>query len=170
MKKLLVVVDMQNDFITGSLGTNEAPKIIKNVAGKIRKYEENGSNVVYTRDTHFSDYDKTQEGIKLPVSHCVRGTEGWQIEKSLQKEGMVIFDKPTFGSIELAEFAKAEEFSEIELCGLCTDICVIANAIVLKTYLPEAKIQVDAKCCAGTTPENHKNALSAMKMCQIEVL
>lgn len=170
MKKLFVVVDMQNDFITGALGTAEAKEIVSSVAQKINEYKEKGYVVSYTKDTHFENYLSTQEGSLLPVRHCVKGTFGWDIEESLKTEEMLVFNKETFGSIELAEFAKKESFEEIVLCGVCTDICVITNAYLLKTYLPEAKIKIESTCCAGTTPENHKNALKAMSICQIEII
>ena len=169
MKKILIVVDMQNDFISGSHGTPEAETIVPYVKAKIEEYEKNGDTVVYTRDTHTPLYPDTREGKRLPVPHCIKETCGWQIEKSLNKDVMIIFDKPTFGSVALAEFVTDEMFTSVELCGLCTDICVISNAMLIKAYLPEADITVDAAACAGTTPENHKNALSAMKMCQIDI-
>lgn len=172
--KYLIVVDMQNDFITGSLGTRQAQDILADVTGKVRGYE---GKVIFTRDTHGADYLDTQEGRKLPVKHCIRGEEGWQLAeelKQLQKEtGKKVYDKPAFGSVELAmELQKENEtepIEEIELCGLCTDICVISNAMLLKAFMPEVPIAVDAKCCAGVTPQSHKNALEAMKMCQIEI-
>lgn len=169
MKKILIVIDMQNDFITGSLKNPEAEKIIPEIREKIAQYVQNGDVVAYTRDTHFDNYLSTQEGKKLPVKHCIKNTEGWQIENSLKTENMLVFDKPTFGSVTLAQFVKSKNFTEIEICGVCTDICVISNAMLIKAMLPEAKITVNADLCAGTTEENHKNALCAMKMCQIEV-
>lgn len=170
--KVLVVVDMQNDFIDGALGTKEAEAIVGNVAKKIENYDD---MVIYTRDTHSNDYLERQEGKNLPVKHCILGTDGWQISKALPvDEEAVIFDKPTFGSKDLAAFLMSlneeEPIDEIELVGLCTDICVISNAFVIKAYLPEIPIVVDASCCAGVTPESHLNALSAMKMCQVKVI
>ena len=170
MKKVLIVIDMQNDFINGALGTPEAQTIVPLVKDKILKAESEGIPVVYTRDTHTSLYPFTQEGIKLPVNHCIEGTFGHEICAELKRETAIIFDKPTFGSVALANFITDSMFTEIELCGLCTDICVISNAMLLKAFLPEAKISVDSSCCAGTTPENHENALSAMKMCQIDII
>lgn len=170
MKKVLIVVDMQNDFVDGALGTKEACAIVDNVCKKVSEAEKNGVDVVYTRDTHSAIYLSTQEGRKLPVEHCIKNTYGWQIVDKLQKEESIIFNKPTFGSIELANFVAESMYSEAELVGLCTDICVISNAMLLKAYIPEMKITVDAGCCAGVTPESHKNALEAMKMCQIEVI
>lgn len=168
--KLLVVVDMQNDFITGSLGTQEATEIVEAVKKKIEGYRENGGQVVFTRDTHETDYMETQEGKRLPVMHCIRGTEGWEITAVLPVEADKVINKPTFGSMELAEYVKGLDGLEgVELVGLCTDICVISNALLLKAAMPEVPISVDASCCAGVTPGSHKNALEAMKMCQIEV-
>ena len=172
--KYLIVVDMQKDFITGSLGTKEAQAILAGVVEKVRTYE---GKVIFTRDTHGADYLDTQEGKKLPVKHCIRNEEGWHLADELkdlqEKTEWKVYDKPTFGSVELAlELKKESEqtaIEEIELCGLCTDICVISNALLLKAFLPEAPIVVDAKCCAGVTPESHQNALEAMKMCQIEI-
>jgi len=170
MKKILIVVDMQNDFVSGALGTKEAQAIVANVKSKIEEAEKDGVTVVYTRDTHSAIYLDTQEGKRLPVPHCIKGTDGWQIIDELIRPVAIIFDKPTFGSIELANFVSDNMFTEAELIGLCTDICVISNAMLLKAYLPEMKITVDASCCAGVTPESHKNALEAMKMCQIDII
>lgn len=169
MKRLLVVVDMQRDFIDGSLGTKEAQKIVPNVAEKIKAYKEAGDGVVFTYDTHYDNYLDTQEGKKLPVVHCVKGTPGWELcDELLNFEGER-FEKDTFGSRELALWASEKKFDNIELVGLCTDICVISNAMMLKAFLPEAEISVDASCCAGVTPQSHINALEAMKVCQITV-
>lgn len=171
--KVLVVVDMQNDFIDGALGSSEAQAIVPKVAAKIEEYKKAGHAIVYTRDSHTSDYLNTQEGKKLPVPHCIRGTEGWQIKDGLYKEGCIIDDKPTFGSTNLHLFIQTNyrnRFDTIELVGLCTDICVISNAMLLKAYFPETRIVVDSSCCAGVTPESHARALEAMKMCQIEVI
>ena len=169
--KLLIVIDMQNDFIDGSLGTKEAVAIVPNVAKKIAKARAAGETVVFTRDTHQSNYRKTQEGKNLPVLHCVEGSDGWQISSKLEVGDSRIFDKPSFGSMELADYvATLRDLKEIELVGLCTGICVISNALILKAKLPEVKITVDASCCACVTPESHKTALSAMKLCQINVI
>lgn len=169
--KLLVVVDMQNDFIDGALGTKEAAAIVEAVKNKTEEYRRAGDQVIFTRDTHGADYLKTQEGRKLPVVHCIRGTEGWEITSRLSTEGCPVIDKPAFGSMELAEYVKGlDDLEEIELVGLCTDICVISNALLLKAALPETPVSVDASCCAGVTPDSHRNALEAMKMCQIEIL
>ncbi len=166
MKKTLIVVDMQNDFIDGSLGTKEAQSIVVNVRKKIEKYRANGDEIIFTRDTHTEDYLDTPEGKKLPVIHCVKGTRGWQIADGLAFDGVVIIDKPTFGWTHWDEMS----FDSIELVGLCTDICVVSNALILRAQFPNADICVDASCCAGVTPETHKAALETMKMCQIDVI
>jgi len=168
--KLLVVVDMQNDFITGSLGSPQAQCIMPDVKKKIEGYKQNGDKVLFTRDTHNDNYLATQEGRCLPVVHCIMGTEGHKIADGLGAEGCEIFDKPTFGSLELAELIAMGGFDEVELCGLCTDICVVSNALILKAQLPETKVTVDARCCAGVTAESHKAALLTMKMCQVNVI
>lgn len=171
--KLLVVIDMQNDFIDGALGTKEAEAIVENVAGKMKAYRDGGNPVVFTRDTHGEDYLQTQEGKFLPVIHCVKGSSGWQITEKLDVKDSPVFDKPSFGSLELAEYVKRlageNHLEEIELVGLCTDICVISNAMLLKAAVPEIPVSADSSCCAGVTPASHENALSAMKMCQIIV-
>lgn len=168
--KLLIVVDMQNDFIDGALGTKEAVSIVPAVKAKIEEYRSMNNQVVFTYDTHQSNYLETQEGKNLPVVHCVENTEGWQISDNLEVAQSKVFKKPSFGSLELAEYvATISDLEEIELVGLCTDICVISNAFILKAKLPEVKISVDSKCCAGVSPESHLNALNAMKMCQINV-
>lgn len=169
--KILCVIDMQNDFIDGALGTNEAVAITDNVAKKIELYRKNGDRVIFTRDTHYDNYMKTQEGRNLPVPHCIKDTDGWQISSKLAVGDSLIIDKPTFGSVQLSEYiAGLEGVDEVELIGLCTDICVISNAMLIKARLPEVRVSVDSACCAGVTPESHSNALSAMKMCQIEIL
>ena len=171
MKKILIVVDMQNDFIDGALGTAEAVAIVPKVAEKIKNFD---GTVLYTRDTHEENYMETQEGRNLPVPHCIRGTEGWQIRTELQQAGAEVVDKPTFGSRALAEklveMNREEAIESITLIGLCTDICVISNAFVIKAFLPETPIIVDAACCAGVTPKSHARALEAMKVCQIAVV
>ena len=170
--KVLVVVDMQNDFIDGALGTPEAQKIVPAVAEKIKNWT---GEVYATQDTHQADYLATQEGRNLPVVHCVEGTPGWEIAPAVREAmtNFVCLTKPTFGSRALAETLalvnQDQPIEEIVLIGLCTDICVISNAMVLKAFLPETPIRVDAACCAGVTPESHRNALNAMKMCQITV-
>lgn len=169
-KQVLVVVDMQKDFIDGALGTAEAVAILPKVKEKIASFD---GEVLYTRDTHFENYMETQEGKNLPVPHCIKGSEGWQIDAELQSfitPDTKIFDKYTFGSAELGTYlAGCNDISGITLIGLCTDICVISNAMIIKAYLPEVPITVDSACCAGVTPESHENALEAMKMCQIQI-
>ena len=164
--RTLIVVDMQNDFIDGSLGTKEAQAIVPNVVAKIREYQANGDQIIYTRDTHGEDYLETPEGKKLPVRHCIKGTEGWKIAEKVQIADAEIIDKPTFGWIHWGD----RSFDEIELVGLCTDICVVSNALILKAQFPEVPITVDAACCAGVTPESHAAAIMTMKMCQIDVI
>lgn len=170
MKNVLVVVDMQNDFIDGALGTKEAEAIVNNVINKVNNFD---GEVIFTRDTHYDDYMDTQEGKKLKIKHCIKDSEGWEISKaidSLRTDDMKVFDKPTFGSVELAKYlSENKELESVTLIGLCTDICVISNAMLVKAFMPEIKVVVDAKCCAGVTPQSHNNALEAMKMCQIEV-
>lgn len=168
-KKILVVIDMQNDFIDGALGTAEAVEIIDRVAEKIKEYRKADCEVIFTRDTHGEDYLQTNEGKQLPVLHCIQGTLGWDITSKLEVKDSKVIDKPSFGSLELAEYIKQNKGNQIELVGLCTDICVIANALVLKTFFPETDILVDASCCAGVTPKSHANAIEAMKMCHIIV-
>ena len=171
MQDILLVIDMQNDFIDGALGTPEAVAIVENVAAKVRDF---AGTVIFTRDTHEESYMETQEGRNLPVPHCIRGTHGWEICDALLpyvKDGVI--DKVTFGSSELGGLLKkmdaAEPVGSITLVGLCTDICVISNAMITKAFLPEVPVTVDAACCAGVTPESHRNALAAMKMCQIRI-
>lgn len=181
--KTLIVIDMQNDFIDGALGTPEAKEIVPRVKKKIEEYISRGDQIIYTRDTHWENYFETREGKKLPVAHCIRGTDGWHICDELMPsdkyEKMYILNKETFGSDDLCWAFRAlvttpnGEFNvdEIELVGLCTDICVVSNAILLNTgYSNKCEITVDASCCAGTTPENHKAALQVMKCCQINVV
>ncbi|MGN0435805.1 MAG: cysteine hydrolase family protein [Wujia sp.] len=171
MKKILIVVDMQKDFIDGSLGTGEAVAIVPEVKKLIENAMNDNLEIVFTRDTHHDNYLETGEGRKLPVVHCIENTEGWQICSQLTEytEGRRIFDKPTFGSVELMCYLADGEYDEIILCGLCTDICVISNAMLAKAALPEANVRIISSACAGVTPESHNNALEAMKMCQIEV-
>lgn len=171
IKKLLVVIDMQNDFINGALGTLEAETIVPAVKAKIQSYPAEA--VFATMDTHGPDYLATQEGRKLPVVHCIRGTDGWQLRPEiavLVSDGH-IYEKPTFGSLRLAEdLARIPDLEEIELIGLCTDICVVSNALLLKAMMPEVRITVDAACCAGVTPAKHEAALATMRSCQVEVI
>ncbi len=170
MKKLLIVVDMQNDFVTGALGSRDAELIVPRVKSKIEEYENNGFEIMFTRDTHYNNYLNTQEGEYLPVEHCVEGTHGHAIINEIGTKEYIVFDKPNFGSIELSKKVAAGGYDEIELCGLCTDICVVSNALILKAQLPETKISVDSKCCAGVTEESHKAALLTMKMCQVNII
>lgn len=175
MRSILIVIDMQKDFINGALGTEEAVKILPKVLEKIKRHR---GEVIYTRDTHEDRYLETQEGKKLPVIHCLKGTEGWkladEIEELATESQSLIFDKPTFGSMEMAKYIeklyREEKIETVELVGLCTDICVISNGLLLKAAVPELKVIVDSNCCAGVTPESHKNALKAMNMCHIEII
>lgn len=177
----LIVVDMQNDFIDGALGTKEAEAIVPNVVKKIQEFHEDGEHrILYTRDTHGENYLETQEGVNLPVVHCVKGTKGWEIcpeVEALRKENPI--DKSSFGSPVLGQVLKAQDedlrkqgkegITSVTLIGLCTDICVITNALLVKAYLPEVPVIVESDCCAGVTVESHNNALEAMKMCQIQI-
>jgi len=165
----LIVVDMQNDFIDGALGTKEAQAIVANV---VRKVDGFAGEVIFTRDTHQENYLDTQEGRNLPVKHCVEGTPGWEIADALKRYcGNAPVDKPTFGSVELGKYLSEKNDAEsVTLVGLCTDICVISNALLIKAFMPEVPVRVDSSCCAGVTPESHRNALEAMRMCQIEIL
>ena len=175
MSKILIVIDMQNDFIDGSLGTKEAVAIVPKVLAKINNHD---GIIIFTKDTHEEAYLKTQEGQNLQVLHCIEGTHGWELQKEIgqiyEENICPVYTKDTFGSKDLikhlVELSAKETIEEIELIGLCTDICVISNALTIKTFLPEVPIKVDASCCAGVTPESHSNALHAMKMCQIEII
>ena len=169
MKKLLIVVDMQNDFIDGALGTKEAVAIVPYVKEVIENFE---GKVFFTRDTHFDGYMETQEGKNLPVPHCIKDTDGWQIRAELEAlRSTEAIDKLTFGSKDLVDvLAKEENIEEITFVGLCTDICVISNVMVVKAFYPEIPLAVDAKGCAGGTVQSHLNALEAMKMCQVKVV
>ena len=175
--KILVVIDMQNDFLEGTLRNEEGIKIIPNVINKINEYKNNNDLIIATRDTHDIGYLQTQEGKNLPLIHCVKTSEGWRINKQVLDAlgDVLVFDKPSFGSLELANWLKdnyldKQEELEIELIGVCTDICVVSNALLIKASLPEAKLICDASCCAGVTIETHKAALTTMKSCQIKVI
>jgi len=174
MKKYLIVIDMQNDFIDGSLGSAEAIKIVPAVIEEIKNPCYDG--VFATFDTHYADYLLSAEGKKLPVEHCIKGTAGWELKNEIKAAlpaDAQLIEKPTFGSWELAEMAAGlgeEKELEFYLCGLCTDICVISNAMLLKAKLPEAKIAVIARACAGVSPQSHENALAAMSCCQIDII
>lgn len=181
MVDMLIVVDMQRDFISGALGSEEGRAIVPAVAARMRRAKEEGTPIVLTLDTHDTDYMETYEGGHLPVPHCIQGTTGWALEPEIAAQcarGMMSFEKPTFGSLALMrhvqEFALLRGAPEgkgmtIELCGVCTDICVVSNAMLIKAALPEAELIVDSALCAGTTPANHKAALTTMKSCQIQV-
>ena len=167
--KFLIVVDMQADFITGSLGSKDAQTIVPAVVNKVKNFD---GRVIFTRDTHFDDYLQTQEGKKLPVAHCIKDTEGWQICDELKPYVNTVVDKVTFGSTKLPDIIKdlGADIEEIQLCGLCTDICVISNAMILKASFPEVPIAVDASCCVGVSKESHNIALDAMRAVQIEII
>ncbi len=166
MKKTLIVVDMQNDFIDMALGTPEALAILPAVKAKIEEYRKCGDEIIYTRDTHHGNYLDTPEGKKLPVPHCIKGTKGWEIADGLYVEGSKIIDKPNFGWPHW----NREELEQVELIGLCTDICVVSNALIIKATFPDAVVKADSRCCAGVTPESHNAALTTMRMCQIDVI
>ena len=174
MKKILIVVDMQKDFVDGALGSAEAVAIVDNVVKKIESFD---GDVIVTYDTHEENYMETQEGKNLPVPHCIKGSDGWQldtrVQAALDKRTYAVIEKPTFGSTALPEYIKANydpaEIS-IELIGVCTDICVVSNALLLKANFLETPVSVDASCCAGVTPDTHNAALTTMKMCQVKVI
>ena len=168
--KTLIVIDMQNDFVTGVLGSKEAVAVLPNVKKKIDAYIAAGDEVIFTRDTHEENYLETNEGRHLPVPHCRRGTDGWQVVKEIDCPDCEHIDKPAFGYTRWAEQFKDSSSSKIEIIGVCTDICVISNALMLKAFFPEIEITVDASCCAGVVPETHMAALTAMKSCQINVI
>lgn len=172
MQRILLVIDMQNDFIDGALGTREAVEIVPNVRKRIEEFD---GTVLYTRDTHETNYLSTQEGRNLPVEHCIRNTKGWEIREeldSLRKTEAI--DKPSFGSAALGEMLRnmndKDPIESVTLIGLCTDICVISNAMIAKAFIPEVPIIVDSTCCAGVSPATHENALKAMECCQIQVI
>ncbi|MGL4485131.1 MAG: cysteine hydrolase family protein [Anaerovoracaceae bacterium] len=187
MKKLLLVVDMQNDFIDGSLGIKEAQKIVPAVCNKIKEYMKAGDDIILTMDTHDTNYLETQEGKKLPVKHCIKGTEGWKINSLVADAAGVItgeygcmvapnppskvkvFEKPTFAGLEVAEYIKSQRYHSIEVIGLMTDICVVSNALLLKAHHLEEEILVDESCCAGTSQEGHNSAINVMKICHISI-
>lgn len=173
MNQAYVIIDMQNDFIDGALGTKEAQAVVPRIEAKIvasKKDTSVSTDLIFTQDTHGENYLDTQEGQKLPVPHCIKDTKGWNICRQLLPYTLfaTILEKPTFGSTDL--IAETTEYDRIVLMGVCTDICVISNAMLLKAFYPEKEICVDASCCAGVTPESHARALEAMKMCQIDIL
>lgn len=171
MSKVLVVVDMQEDFITGSLGTQEAQAIVPAVVEKICRRKEEGYEILVTLDTHGPDYSNTQEGKKLPVEHCIRGTQGWQLQADVERAvgDAKRYEKPTFGSRELALDLEKMQPESVEFVGLCTDICVVSNVLAAKAWLPETPMSVDSSCCAGVTPQSHQAALDTMASCQVEI-
>ena len=166
MKKTLIVIDMQYDFINMALGTKEAAAIVPAVKAKIEEYLKNGDEIIFTRDTHNENYLQTAEGLRLPVPHCIRNTKGWEIADGLYTEGAKIIDKPNFGWPHW----NREQLEHVEIVGLCTDICVVSNALIIKATFPDIPVTVDSRCCAGVTPESHEAALLTMKMCQIDVI
>lgn len=170
MNDILIVVDMQNDFIDGSLGTKEAVSIVERVKEKIDDYKKRGGQIIFTADTHFDDYLDTSEGKRLAVKHCIKGTKGWQISSKLDTKDCKIVEKHTFGYTDWAKIIDKTNDLKIELVGLCTDICVVSNALILKALFPDATLKVDASCCAGVTPSTHQCALATMKACQIDVV
>lgn len=183
MKKILIVVDMQNDFITGSLGSLLTQNVVPNVTERVRKAMIDNEAIIFTQDTHNADYLSTPEGAKLPVEHCIAGTKGWKIIPELidvqgefEYTDYAIIKKPIFGSVKLMEFLNENwdfnglDIPEIEFIGVCTDICVVSNALMAKSYFPNAKISVDASCCAGTTINNHLSAIDVMRSCQIDII
>lgn len=169
MNKLLIVVDMQKDFVTGVLGTKEAQEIVPAMIDYIQNFD---GKIIFTRDTHDENYLNTQEGQKLPVVHCIKGTDGWEIISELQPfiKDNDVYDKPTFGSLALADALRNNVYSEIQLCGVCTGICVISNAMLAKAAQPDTPVKVLSKLCACVTPESHNTALEAMKTCQIDII
>ena len=169
VKKLLIVVDMQNDFVFGALGTKEAQSILPFVKDRIEAARVSGEEIVFTRDTHAENYLSTQEGENLPVPHCIKGTEGWQIVAGLHN-GERVFDKITFGSLELAAYVQNGGYTQATLIGVCTDICVASNAILIKAAAPELPIFVEKACCAGVTPATHEAALVTLASCQVKIL
>lgn len=177
MARLLIVVDMQKDFIDGALGTKEAVAIVPNVVKIIKEFQAAGDTVIFTKDTHFENYMETQEGQNLPVEHCIKGTEGHEIceeiKAAVDLDKCKVYEKLTFGSSEFAQDLNHGIYDgaeSITLVGLCTDICVISNAMLCKTFLTETPVCIVADCCAGVTPESHENALKAMEMCQIKIV
>lgn len=166
MKKTLIVIDMQNDFIDGALGTKEAQAIVGNVKQKIKEYVDRGDEIIFTRDTHQENYMDTNEGKHLPVPHCIEETHGWEIAEGLEVPGAIYINKPSFGYTGWADF----DLQDVEIVGLCTDICVVSNALIIKALYPEISVKVDTSCCAGVTPESHAAAITTMKSCQVACL
>ncbi len=172
--KILIAVDMQNDFISGSLGTKEAQSIVPKVKKRLNKAIDEKYKIIFTKDTHYDDYLNTAEGKKLPIKHCIKETYGWEIHPELRIDNALIIEKNTFGSLKLLDILKdlnkKEPIEEIELLGLCTDICVISNALLIKAAFIDTPIKVNRNLCAGVTPQSHENALSTMEMCQIDII
>ena len=166
MKRTLIVVDMQKDFIDGTLGTKEAVGILQNVKNKIEEYKLRGDEIIFTRDTHQNNYLETNEGRNLPVEHCIENSAGWEIYSELIVDGATYINKPAFGYMDWKQF----ELEDVEIIGLCTDICVVSNALIIKSTFPEIDVTVDASCCAGVTPETHEAALTTMKCCHVKVI
>lgn len=175
MRKYLLVIDMQNDFIDGVLGTKEACAIVPNVVKHLHAAEGEGREIIFTQDTHHTDYLQKAEGKLLPVPHCIACTKGWQLHPSMTPFAKHISRKPTFGSIELVEEIKQVAQKDginldIALCGVCTDICVVSNALLLRAHFPEATLRVYADACAGVTPASHDAALMVMRACHVQVM
>lgn len=171
MSKILIVVDMQNDFVTGALGTAEAQEMLPRLVKKLEAAAADSStDIIFTQDTHKENYLETQEGKNLPVVHCIKNTAGWEIVPELQKfikRARAVVEKKAFGSTRIPALIKP--YDVVEFVGVCTDICVVSNALLVKAFYPEQIIAVDASCCAGTTPENHRAALTVMKLCQCKI-
>lgn len=172
MKELFVVVDMQVDFITGSLGTAQAQEVVMPLLEALKQAKTGGADIAYTMDTHQENYLDTQEGKHLPVLHCIKGSEGWQLHPALRKPlaDALCFEKPSFGSVSLAGHVTQQEYERVTLCGVCTGICVLSNAVLIKSLSPETSVQVLQGCCACVTPQSHQTALDAMAPLQIEVI
>lgn len=169
MNNALIVIDMQKDFLTGALANSQADRVIANVKSKIARYRDRQDEIIFTRDTHGGNYMQTQEGKNLPVPHCIKNTDGWKIVDGFVENGDKIFDKPTFGSVELAKYVQERGFESVELVGVCTDICVVSNALLIKAFCPELPVSVDGECCAGVTEESHACALETMASCQVKI-
>lgn len=170
MKEILVVVDMQNDFLTGALKNHNAAQVIQSVAEEIAIFQNKRCEIVYTRDTHGADYLSTQEGKRLPIPHCIEHTAGWEIFPALLTSGSKIFDKRYFGSLELAKYIESGGYESAELVGVCTDICILANAVLIKTVAPECHVCVKEKACAGVSQISHETAIAAMRGMQIDII
>ena len=170
MQDALIVIDMQNDFITGPLGTPEARAILPGVCARVAQYRAAGKPVYFTLDTHWADYLTTQEGQNLPVPHCLRGSEGWQVADGLGADAAHCVEKPVFGAVQLPALVREKGWQSVELVGVCTDICVVSNALLLKSHLPALRVGVNPALCAGVTPQSHAAALQTMAACQVQLL